>query len=799
MGNILTKEAKVKVGFDIDTVTAQKGFENNAKAAEKLEKAIDKVGGRYKQVKEEFATNKSAAISGTLGAITRAATGVSDEVGRMLAGFGVVANVIQMFGALNSNIQNSVKSLKELRAAGGTLTQLQSIQYAGGAGAGIAGAAVGASARTGMSTVVGAAAGGAVVSAASQFATSQAATQVKGAIDKAVEKFGDKVSSKADNIFDSVIDSIIKKKKPGSSLATVGGGSVGAARKGNGWDGDVFDTTWRYNTPKTPLMLGRDQTIGEYVKDALANSSSSPTMGKPSAFSRFLYNAQTEFGSPKNRMNVLGGAAIGATVGSIAGYGLGGGEGAGLGGTLGAVAGGAGNLMMGGGISKAAIASLANPLGLALAGVAVTAASVLLVKGGEKGDKVADTIAGWYLSIFENGADKAQKKLNAKLAEQGRRETVAQTRISITSARDQALEGLRDQQFAVQLQSDQVRAGRAGFGFDTSLEIGGQNLNEASQRLIAARTSRFRGVDLGRGGDGAELLRREQSAYGDFQSQFDAQGQLTSAREAGQLAIIDPQISRAQLQFRADASNRDAMIAKQRRVNEGLLKSGDRGFTDSDMADAYNKAEQSARKLKELEEQRGQIKRQTLEVQKQEFAVFREQARAMEQAARAALAEKESTIDQAQKEFGMMSSDDRQYSAEIAKQIKEKGISSLTEDQKQFASGKALFSNLYTGQLAQTAVKDYGLNVGDYGLSADKEQAALKAAQGVRVEIERNMTFQLTASDEKIAAEIAQRTSGALKDITLNIEMKFGEQLRLAMDNLARKIAEQIQAAKLEG
>lgn len=794
MSNATTREAKVRIGFDIDTATAQKGFENNAKAAEKLEKAIDKVGGRYKQVKEEFATNKAAAITGTLGAITRAATGVSDEVGRMLAGFGVVANVVQMFGALNGSIQNSVKSLKELRSVGGTLTQLQGLHYAGGAGvgaAGVAGATAGAAARTGGSTVLGAAAGGAIVSAAGQFATSQAATQVKDAVDKAVDKLGDKVTTRADKIFDSVIDSIVTKKKPGSSLAPfTNGGAVGAARKSNGWDGDVFDTTWRYNTPRTPLMIGRDQTLGEYVKDAMMNSATSPSMGKPSAFSRFLYNAQTEFGSPKNRMHVFGGAAIGATVGGIAGYGLGGGEGAGLGAGLGAVAGGAGNLIAGGGISKAAIASLANPLGLALAGVAVTAASVLLVKGGEKGDKVADTIAGWYLSIFDDGAAKAQKKLDAKIAERTRRETVAQAQIGISSARQQALDSLYTPQIEMRLQQEQLRKGSMGAGLDVAIEFGSQNLTEANQRLIAAQTAKFRGIDLGRGGNSSSLISAENQALNEFQLQFASQRQLTDTRAAGQMATISPQIDLAQSQLSGAIRQRDLITSRRNLVSQGKLKSGElgAGFTDADMIESYRQVEVSANKLLELERQRGQIQKSTLETQKQEYAVIREQVRAREQAARAALSEKESTIEQAQKEFAMMNDSGRQFSVDIAKQLREKGVASLTDEQKQFASGKALFSQLMSpGELAQAAIKDFGLNNSDFRLTTQPEADALKAAQSVKVAIEQEIAANLQLDENKLADALAARIGPILKTLEINTITKYNDLQRQTEQKLSEQ------------
>lgn len=808
MGNTMTKEAKVKIGFDIDKETAKKAMADTAKEAEKLEKAIGKVTDRYKGVKEEFAANKSAAITGTLGAITKAASGVSDEVAKMLSGFSVVTGVIEMFNSLNGSIQNSVKSLKEMRAVGNSLTQLQAAKLGGGVGlgasagvagtAGIAGAAGGAGRGSFGGTVAGAAAGGAVVSAAGQFATS---TATDGILEKITEKIGKKAEKHVDDFIDA---KFTIKKKPGSSLIPVNGGAMVPGAGGN-----YVDATWRFANQGLlgggmggslstgvggALVNSPQQSIGDYVKAALANAgpSSVPTSG----FGKWLHGAGTSFGSPKNRWNLMGGGLAGGLIGAGIGYGAtGSGEGAAAGGGIGAVAGGAMNLMSGGGMIKGAVAALANPIGLALAGAAAAGASLLLVKGGKYGDKVADSIAGFFLSFVDNAADKAQKKLAAKQAEIARRENIDSVTLPIQNARHEALEGVRGEQLAMALRQQAIRNGTAGSGLDTSIEYSGQNLTEANSRLIQAQTARFRG-DLGRGGDPAALRAKEGEALGDFQSQMAAQRQLTDARAAGQLAVLDPEIARARGENGNDLTRLNWMKSQQAKVGNGQIKNGDRGFTDVAMAVQFEKAEQSTRRLIELEKQRGEIKRSTLEVQKQEFAVYREQVRAGEQAARQALQEKEGMIESAKQEFGTMNRADRQFTMDIAKKLKTEGAESLTEDEKQFAmSNQNIFGSALKPQLSKLGDKVGFSDLQSLvGLDTKKESDALKLAQNLKVDVERNITAQLQVSEEKLAGEMASRFGPLIKSLTIILESKFEQMLKTSLN----KIGGQVQDANLQ-
>lgn len=843
----MTREAKVRIGFDIDTAAGKKGFQENAKAAEQLEKAIDKVIDKYKLTREEFNSNKTAAISGALGTITKAAAGVSDEVGRMLGGFAVVTNVVDMFNKLNGSIQDSVKNLKEMRSIGSTLTQLQVAKMNGTPlpGVNVAGT-VGKPGGSIAATATGAALGGATVSAASQFATTAVASQANTALDSAVGKLSERVAKKADSAIDNVIDATFKLKGKGSAagaLSSVSTALVPSTMAGAGGSAglNIIDILWQLKnggaasgsgkpgggaggiTAPFGFMMRSPQqndpaTIGAYVHAAVqqAMPTSSPLSGimgaggstvPTSGFGQWLQNSTERmrlgFGSPKNRIHFGQGGLAGGLLGAAAGFGLSGGslEGAAAGGGLGSVVGSVGNVVSSGGMMKS-MSLLASPIGAALAAAAASAAAIFLVKGGKYGDKAAESIAGWFLSFFDDAAAKAQKKLAAKQAETTRLESIDSLLIPIQNARRESVDGVRREQLELSLHQNATRNGMAGAGLDSSLDFGTQNIADANARLIQAQTARMRG-DLGRGGNPSDLRSREEEASADFQSQLAAQRQLTDARAAGQMAMLDPEIAKARKESEADNQRLNWMQDRKSRIGPGKdgLKANELGFTDTAFAAQFEKAEQSTRKLVELEKQRSEIKRSTLEVQKQEFAVYREQVRAGEQAARQALAEKQGTIEAAKQDFGTMNQADRDFTLSIAKKLKSGGVESLSEDEKQFAqSNQNIFGATLKPQLSALGDKNgfSDLQALISALNSRDEEKNLKRAQELKIEVERNITAQLGISEEKLANDLANKINPLFDRIVLIIEKKTVEAIRTATDKMGRDAQAASQNAALQ-
>lgn len=782
----MTKEAKVKIGFDINKESAKKDFQDTAKAAELLEKAIDKAGQKQKALREEFGTNRMQTITGAFGAVSKAASGMSEEVAKALSGFSTVTSVIEMFNSLNGSIQGTVKSLREMKAIGATMTTLQGIQYAGGGAVpSVAGGAVTGAVRGTGTSIMGAAAGGALVSAAGQFATTTAASQVKSAIEKATEKLGDKAEKHADSLFDSVIDSILKKKKPGSSLVPSGG----AAGVGS-WP-DVMDAKWSFNTPR---MIGRDQTNSEYVRDALLNAAPSVPMGQPSLYSRFMNKAGTEFYSPKNRWNALGGGLVGATAGGIIGYGVGGAEGAAAGGGIGALAGGAMSLMSGGGLVKSLAGALATPLGAAI-GLAVAAGASLYVLNN---DKAAEALASAFFDTGDKAVEKAQKKLAAKRAEMDRRETIDSMMIPIRNARREAFEGIRAEQSGMNVHRQLLGSGRIGSGLDASIEYGGQNLAEANSRLMQATAARFRGVNLGQSGNPGRLKSNEAHAWSDFSSQLAAQRQLTEARASGQLTGIDTQLRDAESMQSSATINLDKMLFQKMRVDRGEITESQSGVTKAALNDAYDQQEKATRRLIDLEKQRNDIKKGILDIQKQEFAVIREQARSQEQVARQALADKEGAIASARQEFGVMGEIEQGNVIDLAKKFKQVGYEGMSEAEKQYMQSKpTIFGADLKPQIDAFAEKSgFGtLQQMLSGLTAQKETAALKQAEAIKVDVERTIIAQLTANEEKLADELASRVGPLYNKLTIMVTKKFDEMSQ----QMESKIEAAIQKNKAPG
>lgn len=796
MSNILTKEAKVRIGFDIDKEMAKNAFKDVGKQAELLEKAIGKAGQKQKDFREEFATSRMQVVTGAMGAVSKAASGMSDEVAKAFSGFSVVTGVIEMFNSLNGSINSAVKSLKEMKAVGATMSTLQGIHYAGGGSAAAAGAA-GSVARGVGTSIAGAAAGGALVSAAGQFATSTAASQVKGAIEKAAEKLGDKASDKADKLFDDIINNIVSKnRKSGSSLVPSAGGAPGS---GSGF-ADVTDAQWSFNTQR---LIGRDQTTSEYVRAAMLNAGGGGASAVPmSGFGKWLSASKermtTSFYSPKNRVNFLQGGLAGGLLGGAAGFAVSGGsvEGAAAGGGIGAAVGSIGNVMSGGGLLKGA-AALASPGGALLAIAGAAGLSILSAFTGEKSklgkiaDKVFDEIGGFFVDIFSDSKakeEKAAKRLAAQRAELDRRDSVSQVLIPLQRAREDSLESVRGERSAFQTHQYLMSRGMAGMGLDTSIEYGGQNMSDASSRLIQAQTARYRGVNLGLGGDTGQLKKNEAEALADFQSQFAAQRQLTDTQFAGQLATIDPEISQARSKYAAEQQrlswmkNRRAMIGPGR----GGIKAVDVGFTPTEFADAYEGTQKALEKVISLEKQRGDIKQKNLETQKAEFAVFREQARAGEQAARQALAEKEGVINTARRAFALMSPEDREYAKETGKKLTTSGFESFDDDRKQFAvSNPALFGHVLEPQLQNLGNK---VGFGDFqaitDFNAKKEAAGLEAAKNLKIEIERNIVAQLGVNEQRLAQEIVAATGPLYSKLEILIVNKFEELTQAALNKM---------------
>lgn len=725
-------------------------------------------------MKEEFSSSRSQAVTSGLKSISKAAVGVNDDITQMMKGFAVVSNVIEMFNTLNGSIQNSVKSLKEMKAVGGTLTGLQALQY-GATSGGRSSPGVGTSLAA---TTIGAMAGGAVINASSQFAQTQATVQMKNVFEKVVERIGDKTTDKLTDKAQGVI------------------GGMFAKRLGYSKSSDFTDTTatvkmtgQRVGAGFTPLSP--DEDMGGYVRDAMIKAGvyHSPTQTKPSLFSKFMYQTGTEFGSPKNRINLAQGGLAGGVFGTIAGGLLTDGSAGGMaaGGGIGSVVGGIGNVMSGGAMLKS-VAALANPVGAAIAAAAAVGASVLLVKGGKFGDKIADDVANFFLGFAESAADKAKKKLEAKLTEKQRRETNDQLRIPLEEARDQALESLRSRQAQLQYQRSNVSRGIGGAGFDTGLEFHSQNLQEANSRLIQARSL------AGKGGLSAATA--VEQAQRDFDSLNAGMKQMAAMRESGQLAMIDPEIQVA----KRDSTTANWRLAQMRsqmaRVDNREIKNSDRGFTDVAYSAAIEKAKAATERILELEQKRQTVKQATLEVQKQEFALVREQARGAEQLARNALAAKQSEIEAAKTAYALMGPVERQNTKFIVEKVQKEGFGSLEAEQKEFARNSPFTQKAFI----EDALKITGLEADPLlkgaGLTDEREKAAVKQAETMRIDIERKITMQLGLSEEKLGAEAAEKLGPFFKSLQILIEQKFTEAMRQGLERIGTKLAEKGQDGK---
>lgn len=212
--------------------------------------------------------------------------------------------------------------------------------------------------------------------------------------------------------------------------------------------------------------------------------------------------------------------------------------------------------------------------------------------------------------------------------------------------------------------------------------------------------------------------------------------------------------------------------------------------TGAEQLDALRQQEEALNRLREIETKRVDIRRQQLAVSVEQLQKEKEIAGEAVRAAEAGLKAKQDKVEAARQEFGMASAMERQMAFNLAKQMTTPGmgLGSLDAESLKFVQSKpALFGEVMrqqAGGLADQA--GFGQLSKQLGLTTDKEEAALREAQAISVQVEQKITQQLQANEKALADEMVQRMMPLVKSLVTNVEQTFKAELGKFQQQLYR-------------